>query len=731
MREELGKNLSINSITVADCIENVEAEVSQWGCNKYMHITRGVALKANRFIELETIFSTPSKEKPVPVAVVCVYFNMDTQTQELTYHFEQENVEHKVGGQSLAPGKFEKWLDRIINDKMQVRTLHGLATPFEETRLQPPPVVEVKEGQAHDVFGGGEEDEDHDVAEVKARLKTRESQEALSWENLPLSSLLANIFDAADEEDEFELTHKEVADLLYATPLGLTDWDIKLLLTTAHELETGKIEYKPFVQVAPEIIEALRKRRAAYVSRGQLTATITSEAIELCFGEEIEEVARAAREAFAAADAAAKGTLSRDEFRTCLMNRTERFSTQEVQMLMQMCKEDDFGQVPYDEIVMLLQQLRIDALHNAMVETDLASLRVHVILLLRREGMGEDLQMPVWSLKNVLLSADQLCLSRMQIHVLLSIVHPNEHGWVDVEYFLRVCCTVIPYMFDAATFMEKASTIAKEKADALAKQELEELQGITSSLAAKRRTNDEDDQEDVQANAPDRDAVEKALIHIGNQHDEKHRQQPTLAWPQFLEAMRHETVQQCQLSEAELRGFTAEADIDDREEIAYVEHIKTWVPIIFELRRSRVYDTILAKDWGLDATHLVDLSEFEEQFPLILPDDMDAQSRPSSRPSSRSSTRTPNLERRSTKSRSSNEDKARARGSIAGTRQSRSRSNSISGGPVDHAEIRRQSKKGGDHSGPRRKKPASRPVSRSGSSDSLDSNTSRKSYGRN
>jgi hypothetical protein len=38
---------------------------------------------------------------------------------------------------------------------------------------------------------------------------------------------LANIFDAADEDGEGLLTHKEVADLLYATPLGLEDWDIR------------------------------------------------------------------------------------------------------------------------------------------------------------------------------------------------------------------------------------------------------------------------------------------------------------------------------------------------------------------------------------------------------------------------------------------------------------------------------------------------------------------------
>merc|ERR1719221_678488 len=245
--------------------------------------------------------------------------------------------------------------------------------------------------------------------------------------------------------------------------------------------------------------------------------------------------------------------------------------------------------------------------------------------------------MQIWDLRKVLLHADQLCLSRMQIHVILSIIHPDERGDVDFEYFLRVCCTVIPHMFDTAAFVEKAQSIAKEKADALAKQELEELQGITSSLAAKRRVDDED-MEDAQANAPDRDAVEKALIHVGNQADEKHRQHSTLEARRFLEVMRNDAVQQCQLSEAELRGFIAEAEIDERGEVAYVEHVKTWVPIIFELRKSRIYETILAKDWGFDANHLVDLSEYEDKFPLRgpLPG---ANNSPHSRPSSVGSNR--------------------------------------------------------------------------------------------
>lgn len=637
--QELNTSSVVGGFRISEIIDFVEAELYRWQCNRYMHITRALDATQKGVVNLQSIFSKPVQEQPVPVAVVSVYFHFDTQKSVLTYQFEQENVLHTVGGQSLADGKFEGWIDRIIKDKLKVREMHDLATVFESTRLVPPSLSEGfpgvpaarPESEGPDKTDEAEEDQDTGYEEIE------------KFEKLPLSTLLVNIFDAADEEDEFELTHKEVSDLLYATPLGLADWDIKLLLTRATELATGRIKWRPFVNEAPEIIDALLRRRADYEARCQPDLRVAPEMIELSYGEEIAEVARAAGEEFAKVDTTGKGTLSRNEFRQSLMRRTERFSMMEVQMLMQMCKEDDFGQVPHDEFHILLETLRIDALHNALVETDVGSLRVHLILLARRERFL-DVVMPVWDLRNLLLIADQLCLARMQIHVILMILHPDENGDVDFEYFLQVCCTVIPYMFDIAAFKEKAEMIAKEKADLQAKQELEELQGITGNLAAKRGRADEEDQEDVQANAPDRDAVEKALIHVGNQADEKHSQH--LEVRRFLEVVRNESVQACQLSDAELRGFIAEAEIDsDSQEIAYMDHIKTWVPIIFELRKSRIYDAILAKDWGFDATHLVNLCKYDQEFPIFEAGGAgsDAGSRPSSaasyRRASRSSSR--------------------------------------------------------------------------------------------
>merc|ERR1719326_276206 len=110
--------------------------------------------------------------------------------------------------------------------------------------------------------------------------------------------------------------------------------------------------------------------------------------------------------------------------------------------------EDEDGSVCADMMIPVLENLRAEALHNSLVETDLGSLRKHLILLLRRHGLTHECALPQWVIKRVLLQADQLCLSRMQIHVLLCLMEPNISGFVNVRSFLRICCTVIPYIFD-------------------------------------------------------------------------------------------------------------------------------------------------------------------------------------------------------------------------------------------------------------------------------------------
>merc|ERR1719409_566764 len=246
---------------------------------------------------------------------------------------------------------------------------------------------------------------------------------------------------------------------------------------------------------------------------------------------------------------------------------------------MQMVREDDYGyvaQVAVEEFLQLLMQLRVDALHNAMVETDRGRLRLHLLRTCREVYQQPDeFEVPIWTLRDVLLAADQILLSRMQVHVILCLLVPNAFGLVDLDYFLRLCCTLIPTFFDAGEFVAKAQAIAKENADEQANKELEEL---TGRKARQEEDSDEDDK------APDKEAVEKALKHACDVQEQSKHSPGMLPLAGFLAAMRLEAVQ-AQLSEPELRGFIAEAQVDQRGEVQYVDHLKTWIPIMFSMRK--------------------------------------------------------------------------------------------------------------------------------------------------
>lgn len=329
-------------------------------------------------------------------------------------------------------------------------------------------------------------------------------------------------------------------------------------------------------------------------------------------------------------------------------------------MLMQTMPEDEDGNVPYQEFATALYELRAASMQNALVETDLASLRKHLILLLRRRGLDANAELTPWTLKKVLLAADQLCLSRLQIHLLLCMAtKPNMRGVVDCYEFLRLCCSLIPHLFNAAAFNTTAARLETEKADAARKAEMAELEAMTGpsigrAAGAQGRGEEEDADGGGAGEGMDQEQVEKTLVHLFSVLDESHR--GVLPVETMFKVLRSADPQvaSCQLTEKEICGFVAEMNVDENvipNTVAYVDHVKTWVPVIFELRRNAIYERLLsafggdvgAAGEGMDTPErqvsaasnsskgnrrgslgdvpvLVDLSELEAQFPLVPPE---------------------------------------------------------------------------------------------------------------
>jgi hypothetical protein len=217
---------------------------------------------------------------------------------------------------------FQRYLDSYIAEKVTVRRRGiNVETPFEASRLPPPPqfVLDEEEESGSRVHfdsqdahvrwektsTAGEDDmEQKEADEMRAAMiKALKAANMYCDQVAPpasLTELLANIFDAADEDLVGELPHLEVANVLNSalSGFGLEEWDIQQLLASAPENDEGYIMWKPFIQAIPEVIEALRKRREAYKERGLPGVEIRPEAVQHCFEDEVVVTVEAMLAAF-------------------------------------------------------------------------------------------------------------------------------------------------------------------------------------------------------------------------------------------------------------------------------------------------------------------------------------------------------------------------------------------------------------------------------------------------
>merc|ERR1719420_2606816 len=182
----------------------------------------------------------------------------------------------------------------------------------------------------------------------------------------------------------------------------------------------------------------------------------------------------------------------------CLAQLPERLSPQEAMRLLQMLPEDEEGFIRIDELPEHLELLRTEAMLNALVESDVLSLRTHLVLRFRYLGLEEDGKLTLWTIKQALLQADQICLARMQIHVLISNALADVNGLVDIRTLLGMCCVLIPHMFDAKQFVIAAEQLILDKAEALRRSENEELAALGASRVGQSAGDGEETQEQTE-----------------------------------------------------------------------------------------------------------------------------------------------------------------------------------------------------------------------------------------
>jgi len=296
--------------------------------------------------------------------------------------------------------------------------------------------------------------------------------------------------------------------------------------------------------------------------------------------------------------------LSRRACRECLESALTRVSPQEVRRLMQTLPEDECGFIQLEEVAATLESLRKQALLNAIVETDEKALRS--ALLQQFFDPCWEGSMKLWDLKKALFSVKEVCLSRLQIHVLLCLAPQDDRGYVDPRKFLGICCAVIPHMFDAKGFVETAERLQVEYAEEQKARENAELAALGAAKVL-RQTEEETEEKEM-----DQDTVEKILIQAlslsadARMGDMGERVLPARTMYHMLSDPDAQ-VASCGITPAEMTGLLAEMSPGENlhstctasgedGEVMIIDHIKRWVPVLFELRKNGLLKGYLKED---------------------------------------------------------------------------------------------------------------------------------------
>merc|ERR1711904_671706 len=153
--------------------------------------------------------------------------------------------------------------------------------------------------------------------------------------------------------------------------------------------------------------------------------------------------------------------------------------------------------------------------------------------------------------------------------------------------------------------------------------EMAELEAMTKGMQAAAADDEEENQkETTEVVEVDREQVEKSLTHAFSLLDDGRRGVLAAETINKVLTSADAQVQSCQLSDPELRGLVAELVVDQNGEVAYKDHVQTWVPILFELRKIKIYEPYLQKEPFSNTPGLVlpDLSNLEDEFPLLPPE---------------------------------------------------------------------------------------------------------------
>ena len=405
-------------------------------------------------------WSCPFKQRPIADAVVHVDFEVEDNGKRISYTIENERTVHRSDDQIRFS---ETWLDDAVNNKLAIKSWFDLRTDFSRTRIH--------ELKAEDMV-----DEEKVLEEVDQMVEAAEQYDDV-METLDVEQTMIDLFQQADRDGRGWLTYEEFRDLIRSAELGVPDDLIAILMQHADEDQDGRIEYREFIPLGVEILQAHEAReRARYESVARLDE-VDETAMQALYGPEIEDMVAAAQELFVEADKDQTGSISRSALKALLAHRNVGLMKEEINMVMGIVtdtmlaergggggdgSESPRGMVSFRAFEEAIVEVRFASLKYAVGLSTDSDLAVYIQNSLSALDDGGSGRLTVHQLKVGLQSMDQIMLSRLQLCSVVSEaqVDPMD-GTVDYVEFSRHAAAVIANLFDPRQLQERAKVVKR------------------------------------------------------------------------------------------------------------------------------------------------------------------------------------------------------------------------------------------------------------------------------
>ncbi|KAF4673296.1 hypothetical protein FOL47_010737 [Perkinsus chesapeaki] len=282
-----------------------------------------------------------------------------------------------------------------------------------------------------------------------------------------------------------------------------------------------------------------------------------------------------------------------------------------------------------------LLAIRAQCLINSLIEGDPAAVHRRLVDGLRAGGLywtnaiGEECPrcVPLWQLREVLLSIKGICLPRVVIRILLMSFRTNLHGLVEMVDFLTNTVSFVCWLFDTrpgGAFLKEAAKVSRLMEDEKANAEANELDMLMQSTVA---ANDRGGEEQHGTSGPhgvvDRETCEKQLVQLVTSYIwNEYGRGPVDVWHLQRAVMRH-TDSAGGLTIAELRGLLGEVAFDpvtNKTLIPPVDHVRAWVPHYFRMKDAGLFYQPFMQGDLFPYIPKAEIASLDKEYPLFPPE---------------------------------------------------------------------------------------------------------------